>query len=222
MTDEDTRNYKHADTCWICNGSFTSYVKGDKSGLWKVRDHDHITGEFRGAAHSTCNQKLSIKPFIQPIPVFFHNLKGYDAHLLMSALGNTTEKVIEYTNAKGEEKEFRDGKISCIAQNMEKLISFSYGQFRFVDSFAFLSTSLNQLVKNTPKENLHITKMMEHFELLCRKGVYPYEYMNDFNKFEETRLPTKDLFYSKLTDETISDEEYAHAQNVWSEFTCET
>ena len=222
MTDEDTRNYKHADTCWICNGSFKLYVKGDKSGLWKVRDHDHITGEFRGAAHSTCNQKLSIKPFIQPIPVFFHNLKGYDAHLLMSALGNTTEKVIEYTNAKGEEKEFRDGKISCIAQNMEKLISFSYGQFRFVDSFAFLSTSLNQLVKNTPKENLHITKMMEHFELLCRKGVYPYEYMNDFNKFEETRLPTKDLFYSKLTDETISDEEYAHAQNVWSEFTCET
>ena len=88
---------------------------------------------------------------------------------------------------------------------MEKLISFSYGQFRFVDSFAFLSTSLNQLVKNTPKENLHITKMMEHFELLSRKGVYPYEYMNDFNKFEETRLPTKDLFYSKLTDETISD-----------------
>ena len=95
--------------------------------------------------------------FKQPIPVFFHNLKGYDAHLLMSALGETTEKDIVYKNYKGEAKIFRDGKILCIAQNMEKLISFSYGQFRFVDSFAFLSTSLNTLVSSTPLEELRLT-----------------------------------------------------------------
>ena len=171
-----------------------SYKKGDKGGQWKVSDHDHITGEFRGAAQSKCNQQFSLKPLLQTIPVFFHNLKGYDAHLLRSALGKTTEKEVEYTNYKVEKKKMVDGKISCIAQSMEKLISFSYGQFRFVDSFACLSTSLNNLVINTPKEDLMITKEMKKFELLTRKGVYPYEYMDGFEKYNENALPSKDKF----------------------------
>ena len=98
-----------------------------------------------------------------------------------------------------------DGGISGIVQNMEKLISFSWGQFRFVDSFAFLSSSLDRLVQNTPKKNLRITGgvyfclgrgtlkqlMNKKFDLVTRKGVFPYEYMDSFDRFEEKELPTQ-------------------------------
>ena len=69
MTNENWTVYNTADTCWVCGGEFH-----EKD--WKVKDHDHITGEFRGAAHNSCNINLSIKPYQQVIPVFFHNLKG--------------------------------------------------------------------------------------------------------------------------------------------------
>ena len=96
----------------------------------KVRDH--LTGKFRGDANSNCNLRLHIKPYEQPVPVFFHNFTGYDAHLLMSALIKTKLKVIEYIDKNGREKTMIDGKFSVIANIMEKLISFSWGQFRFV------------------------------------------------------------------------------------------
>ena len=58
--------------------------------------------------------------------------------------------------------------------------------------------------------------------LLARKGVYPYDYVTSIDKFKETKLPPKEAFYSKLTDEEISDEDYQHALNVWSTFKCQT
>ena len=75
MTKEDWDRHNAADGCWVCDGPFRSYKDGDCHGLWKVKDHCHITGEYRGAAHSKCNQQLRIDPFRTPIPVFFHNLK---------------------------------------------------------------------------------------------------------------------------------------------------
>ena len=56
------------------------------------------------------------------------------------------------------------------------------------------------------------------FVLLLRKGVYPYEYMDSWEKFDETTLPPKEAFYSNLNLEDISDEDYAHAQKVWDVF----
>ena len=56
------------------------------------------------------------------------------------------------------------------------------------------------------------------FKLLLRKGVYPYEYMDSWKRFNETELPSKDKFYSKLNLEDISDDDYAHANNVWNTF----
>ena len=118
---------------------------------------------------------------------------------------------------------------------MEKLISFSWGQFRFVDSYAFLSSSLDRLVTNTPKKNLWITRqpysclglrgperelMNKKFDLVTRKGVYPFEYMDDFSRFDETCLPPKEAFYSSLSDEGITDSDYEHAQQVWRIFNC--
>ena len=220
MTQQDWALHSAADKCWICGGDFKPYEQGDTEGLWKVRDHDHLTGKYRGPAHSKCNLSLRIDPYRTPIPVFFHNLKNYDSHHLISAIGRTEEKTTTCTDKDGEPimRKDRDGKdtdkpvtvteggISGIVQNMEKLISFSWGQFRFVDSFAFLSSSLDRLVQNTPKKNLWITRgvyfclglrrperqlMDNKFDLVTRKGVYPYEYMDSFDRFEEKELPTQ-------------------------------
>ena len=220
MTQKDCQDYHATTTCWICGGEFKEYNAGDTGGLWKVRDHDHLTGKYRGAAHSKCNQTLRIDPYHTPIPVFFHNLKNYDAHHLISAVGRTEQKTTTCTDNNGEpimrkDREGKDtdkpvtvteGGISGIVQNMEKLISFSWGQFRFVDSYAFLSSSLDRLVQNTPKTDLWITRQPYYypwalrpirqlgekkFDLVTRKGVYPYEYMDSMERFDETELPTQ-------------------------------
>ena len=237
MTQQDWAIHSAADKCWVCDGPFKPYEQGDTEGVWKVRDHDHLTGKYRGPAHSKCNLSLRIDPFHTPVPILFHNLKNYDAHHLISAIGRTEVKEtvctdkngqpLTYKDKKGVEKKqtVTDGKISAIVQNMEKLISFSWGQFRFVDSYAFLSSSLGQLVANTPKANLSITRSyieQAKFNLITRKGVFPYEYMDSFDRFEETQLPPKENFYSSLTDESISDSDYQHAQEVWTTFNCQT
>ena len=59
---------------------------------------------------------------------------------------------------------------------------------------------------------------LNKFILLLQKGVYPYEYMDSWEKFDETTLPPKEAFYSNLNLEDISDEDYAHAQKVWDVF----
>ena len=59
---------------------------------------------------------------------------------------------------------------------------------------------------------------MNKFITLLRKGVYPYEYMDEWNKFDEKELPVKESFYSNLTMEDISDTDYKHANNVFKKF----
>ena len=59
-------------------------------------------------------------------------------------------------------------------------------------------------------------------ELLKRKGVYPYDYVDRLDRLSETQLPPKEAFYSRLSGDNISDEDYEHAQNVWEAFDCKT
>ena len=59
---------------------------------------------------------------------------------------------------------------------------------------------------------------LNKFVLLLRKGVYSYKYMDSWERFDETSLPDKEAFYSKLSEEGIIDEDYVHAQKVWEEF----
>ena len=83
-------------------------------------------------------------------------------------------------------------------------------------------SSLNSLVNNLAKGN-HKFWGFEKFnsnqrELLIKKGIYPYEYMDNWNKFSEDKLPNKDKFYSKLNMSDVSDKDYDHARKVWKEF----
>ena len=60
--------------------------------------------------------------------------------------------------------------------------------------------------------------MEEYSSLLTRKGIYPYEYFDSIERFEEEELPPQESFYSTLTEEGVSNEDYKHAQNVWNKF----
>ena len=195
------------------------------------------------------------------IPIVFHNLSGYDAHLFIKELG----------------RKFNKDDIGVIAENKEKYISFNVKinvksnlvqqsiQLRIIDSCRFVASSLDKLTSNlcgtsgiqcdkckgnmelinisgnyiaslgcercrtkktkdldkgALKKNFNHTSRFwgcdEKFRLMIRKGVYPYEYMDGWEKFEEAGLPPKDAFYSGLNMKGISDQDYEHAQQVWN------
>ncbi|KYQ53632.1 hypothetical protein ALC60_02486, partial [Trachymyrmex zeteki] len=84
--------------------------------------------------------------------------------------------------------------------------------------------SLDKLASYLKKEKLKIvrsefsTLSNEEFELLTRKGVFPYEYVDCVEKLDDTRLPPRESFYSSLTGDTVSESDYAHPANVWRRF----
>ena len=86
MEKEDEENYNKNHFCWICENEIIK-IKD------KVKDHCHFTGKFRGPAHKSINLKLKIKPNVTKVPVVIHNLKGYDSHLILKKLQNTTENI---------------------------------------------------------------------------------------------------------------------------------
>ena len=210
MTKEDEEEFQKANECHICKKKYTNEDI-------KVRDHCHITGKYRGSAHQDCNLKLRINPEEIKIPVIFHNLRGYDSHFIMQEIGAIVKKNT-YKNKKGEEKQMN---INAIPNNMEKYMAFMLGNHLvFLDSFQFMSSGLEKLVSNLPRKSLKYTSQKfkgKKLDLMARKGVYPYDYMDSFDKFNE-KLPTKEEFYSVLNNEHISDEDYKNAHNVWNTF----
>ena len=90
-------------------------------------------------------------------------------------------------------------------------------ELRFIDSFRFMASSLDKLSANLTNDQCENLKreFPRNFELMRQKGVFPYEYMNSWGKFEETKLPPKEAFYSKLNLKHISEEDYKRAQKVW-------
>ena len=81
MTSKDEYNFKRASHCYICKKDFVENPENLSQA--KVRDHDHFSGKYRGAAHSKCNIAMRT---VKKIPVFFHNLAGYDAHIIFNNL----------------------------------------------------------------------------------------------------------------------------------------
>ena len=254
LTKKDVNNQK---VCYICKKEFD---KSDKK-HYKVRDHFHYTGKYRGAAHNICNLRYKIP---KEIPIIFHNGSTYDYHFIIKKLV----------------KEF-EGNFECLGENTEKYITFSVPikkkiknkdieityKIKFIDSFRFMATSLSKLVDNLTediqgdkcvdcKSDRSYMKVIDgalifrcfnckknyekeidkelierfastykfcnndlnKFFMLLRKGVYPYEYMDGWDKFNETAIPNKESFYSNLTMENITEMDYIHANNVFKTF----
>ncbi len=171
LAKDDGRDYNKATHCYGCNRSFEF--------LTKNRDHDHVTGQYKGAACSRCN--LSFKPrkgkskftkrdaFL--IPVILHGGSNYDFKLILRDFSTY----------------FSPEEISVIPNNTERYIGFEIGNFRFIDSCKFLNASLEALVENlhgSGTDKFRFTrKSFNGSESVFRKGVYPYEYMDKIERF---------------------------------------
>lgn len=181
MNEKTEQQFQDATNCYVCKRKFT-----DK--LVKCRDHDHIgindqvnssdDSNYRGAACQRCNLNLQHPAFI---PVYFHNLRNFDARLLLTEAGK-----------------YKDKKITCIPNNMEKYIPFTLGKLRFLDSYQCMSSSLETLVDNLATDGLqHFKQFRKAFpnddiaKLLLQKNEYCYDYVDSAMKFNETELPPK-------------------------------
>ncbi|XP_070170813.1 uncharacterized protein [Polyergus mexicanus] len=176
LTSDEWERFVNATRCSICEKPF-------ELGDARVRDHCHLTGRYRGPAHSNCN--LNYKD-TYVIPVFFHNLSGYDAHFIIKDVANAFPGSVEILPITKET-------YISFTKNVED--AWDEGWFgkrlklRFVDSFKFLSASLEKLASYLDKSELRIARSEfsdlsdADFELLARKGVFPYEYVDDVDKF---------------------------------------
>ena len=259
LTKKEEKHHNKQKVCYICKKEFN---KDDKK-HYKVKDHCHYTGKYRGVAHNICNLSYRIP---KEIPIVFHNGSTYDYHFIIKELV----------------KEF-DGNFECLGENTEKYITFSVPlkkeikdkdkiieityKIKFIDIYRLMSTSLSKLVDNL-SEGLHNNRCayckfyldymntkneklilrsfsckmnnekdfnkdlikrfantynfcngdLNKFILLLRKSVYPYEYMDNWERFNETSLPNKKSFYSTLNMENINNIDYRHGNNVFKKF----
>ena len=181
LTSEEEKSFQLCKDCRFCSKP----LKSDR-----VRDHCHFTGKYEGAAHSKCNIKAyqMFKGKIN-IPVIFHNA-NYDIRCFISA----------FQKIKGDACV---SKISGIPCNMELFKSININNFNIICSYAHLSSSLDTLIKNLPDSKKNLLKTIatdENFELIKKKGFYPYELITSIDRLD---FPITDLkrehFNSKLT-----------------------
>ena len=148
MSAEENERFEQSNICWICGGLFD--ISDDK-----VRDHCHVTGKYRGAAHWNGNINFKIT---KKIPVIFHNLRGYDSHLIFKELSKFNVK------------------ISVAPNGLEKYMAFTINiNLVFIDSMQFMNSSLDSFVKNLMSEDFKY--LSEEFSsgqlgLVKEKGVY--------------------------------------------------
>ena len=234
LTSKKWRKFNRARKCHIC---FKEFEQDNP----KVRDHCHYPGQYRGAAHRKCNLRYKIPSYILFV---FHNLSGYDAHLIIRKLG----------------KKFNTGEIGVIAENNEKYISFNFDvvvdwyedewgeikekkiQLRFIDSMRFMTSSLDSLVNNLVGVSRMLCNVCGEsckFTHIDEDYVAHGKCRNCYSGYSKCQLPAnseldnlrvshndeqfrillrKELFHSNLNMSNISEYDYKHAQKVWKEF----
>ena len=155
LTTEEKIYHNKQKICYICKKEFNNNNKKN----YKVRDHCHYTGKYRGAAHNICNLKYKVP---KEIPIVFHNGFIYDYHFIIKELV----------------KEF-EGNFECLGENTEKYITFSMPikkkivnkdleityKIKFIDSYRFMASSLSKLVDNL-SEGIHNNKYSD-----CRSNL---------------------------------------------------
>ena len=149
MSEEEEHLFQQSNSCWICK----KLIDNDDE---KVRDHCHLNGKFRGAAHWNCNINLQLT---KKFAVIFHNLIGCDSHLIFCELDKFDAKISVIPNGLGK----------CMAFVLDKNIVF-------IDSIQFMNSNLDKLVKNLSDEDFKY--LVEEFgfknlELLKQKSAYP-------------------------------------------------
>ena len=195
-----------------------------------------------GAAHSKCNLNYKV---LKNIPIIIHNA-SYDAHFIINQLaiefkgelnciGDNMEKYITFSVP--IKKECDNGKTIAyklrfidsfrfMSTSLSELVDNMSGNFNSIECKSCTENNrceqckklIEGFIEKFPSVYQFCNGNLNKFILLLRKGVFPYEYMDSWEKFNENTLPSKEAFYSNLNLEDISDEDYAHAQKVWDVF----
>ena len=121
MTEEDEEDFDNNNLCRFCEKEILSD---------KVRDHCHLTGKYRGPAHNTCNKNVKQKDS-NFIPFAYHNCSEYDCHMFFKRLVDLKKDKVKF---------------EIIPKTNEEYNVVKYGCIRFIDSYRFLSESLDKLV----------------------------------------------------------------------------
>lgn len=212
---KENKEFKDAEECHFCKKQFTQKDP-------KVRDHCHITGKFRGAAHQSCN--LKVRTSLE-IKVVFHNGSNYDWKFIVRKLYKLTKE------------------IKAIPFTDEKFLTFSIQipetriKLCFIDSFRFMSSSLDKLTQTLLKKKGEINNFkytleyfkqkystinQDEFKFIIQKGVMFYEYLDSFEKLHEEKPPSFESFYTSLKETDISEEDYQRFLKVWQLLNCKT
>ncbi len=207
LTPAEMEEFNSIRACPECATEFINEIK-------PCRHHCHVTGAYLKPLCNSCNLKLKVQYFV---PVIFHNLRGYDGHFIVSALNVDTETldIIPSTREK----------YTCLTKRV-RVDDENFISLRFIDSFQFMSSSLQTLAKNLPHTlkhhlSVHINDATK-VNLLCQKGHFPYTYLSDYSRLSTPHLPPIEEFYNDLKRESLSEQEYRHVQTVWSHFECQT
>ena len=202
LSEYEEEEFQEATECYICENIFEELTN-------KVREHNHLSGEYRGAACQSCNTKEGKTSKL--IPVFFQNGSNYDFHFII-------EELMKY------EDDYN--KVQLLSKNSENYISIDYGsnykKIRFLDSYRFMVKGLSDVAKSMVEFPILDKYFKGDISLLKQKGYYPYEYIDSIDRLNETSLPPKESFFSSLTQKVITDKEYSHAQEVWKHYNCKT
>ena len=192
MTQEDEEVYKNNNFCRFCEKEILSD---------KVRDHCHLTGKYRGPAHNTCNINVKQKDS-NFIPFAFHNFSNYDCHMFFKRLVDLKKDKVKF---------------KIIPKTNEEYIAVKYGCIRFIDSYRFLSESLDKLVKNLDEDDFKILKkeFPDKWQFLNKKLAYPYQYFNSIDDYKKSvdNLKKED-FFSKIKNDYPDDDEIERTKEI--------
>ena len=165
MTTEDEEIYNNSHIYWICKQELN---------MDKVRDHCHVTGRFRGAAHNKCN--INLRP-PRKLVIIFHNIQRYDGHIIFKELNNFNVD------------------IDVIPKGIDKYMSIIVNRhITFIDSLQFYNGSLDTLPSDLNKEDFkHLISEfgIDKLEILKRKDAYPYAWVDSYKKSKHPSFPEK-------------------------------
>jgi hypothetical protein len=229
-------NHKQATQCTRCTCKF-------EQGNQKVAHHDHITGHFISTLCEECNNNYRYQKFL---PVILHNLKGYDSHLFIKALykyGYNNDKKDDIISCiPNTEQQYisfsKNIVVRTYCDSITGKLKEIFYEIRFIDSFSFMGTSIEKISDSIKGEYDNITPELilkwrksfkytsDHFKndnqfiTMISKGIYPYDYIDSYDKLNSKSLPQSQHFYSKLNNSSISKKDYATAVKNYETLEC--
>ena len=221
MTSAENRAHFSAPRCYLCNETFGDDFDYNYK---RVKDHSHSSLDgagYLGPAHNICNIN---RRYQKKIHIFMHNFTKFDSNFVVQGLADV--EVIKHMKQNGYG-------ITALPSNTEHFKTLTVYDFTFLDSYSFLSVSLDKLVQELGKDyDFPLMQQMQYkkirasdmdLNLLTRKSVFPYEFARSFHQLKScSTFPSQEDFFSHLTQKGVGNDDYAHGKKMFEQFKCES